>query len=79
VLPIDRAIAEAAKGLVAGRTKLSARDAIHYAVMQAHGIPRILSFDRGLRWIAGVTAFGCVTCLARPFLGVHPAPVVFLR
>jgi hypothetical protein len=54
VLPIDRSIVEAAKGIVVGRTKLSARDAIHYAVMQAHDITRILSFDSGFDGLPGV-------------------------
>jgi predicted nucleic acid-binding protein len=47
VLPIDRAIVERAKTIVVSRTKLSARDAIHYAIMQTHGIRQILSFDSG--------------------------------
>jgi predicted nucleic acid-binding protein len=47
VLPIDLAVAERAKGIVMTRAKLSARDAVHYAIMQAHGIRRILSFDSG--------------------------------
>jgi predicted nucleic acid-binding protein len=28
-------------------TSLSARDAVHVAVMQRHGIERIMTFDRG--------------------------------
>jgi predicted nucleic acid-binding protein len=54
VFAIDRTLVEAAKGIVVGRTKLSARDAIHYAVMQAHGIPRILSFDTGFDGLPGI-------------------------
>ena len=54
VFPIDRTIAEAAKGLVVGRTRLSARDAIHYAVMHVHGIGQILSFDAGFDGLPGI-------------------------
>jgi len=54
VLPIDRTIAEAAKKLVVGRPRLSARDAIHYAVMEVHGITQILSFDGGFDALPGI-------------------------
>jgi predicted nucleic acid-binding protein len=47
VLPIDRMDAEAAKDTLLGYTSLSARDAIHIAVMHRHGIERIMTFDRG--------------------------------
>ncbi len=39
--------------MLAYRT-LSARDAIHAAVMQQHGIARIMSFDAGFAVIPGV-------------------------
>jgi uncharacterized protein len=54
VLPIDRAIAERAKTIAVSRTKLSARDAIHYAIMQTHGIRQILSFDGGFDGLPGI-------------------------
>jgi predicted nucleic acid-binding protein len=54
VLPIDRAIAEAAKDIVLRYTTLSARDAIHAAAMAEHGIERILTFDRGFDAYPGV-------------------------
>lgn len=47
VLPIDLTAVERAKEIVLGYTGLSARDAIHLAVMEHHGIDRILSFDSG--------------------------------
>ncbi len=47
VLPMDRADAETAKDVVLRYTSLSARDAVHIAVMTRHGIDRIMSFDRG--------------------------------
>jgi uncharacterized protein len=47
VLQIDRVDAEAAKDILLGYATLSARDAIHLAVMRRHGIARIMTFDRG--------------------------------
>ena len=54
VFPVERATAERAKGIVLGRNGLSARDAIHLAVMQIHGVTRILSFDRGFDGFPGI-------------------------
>jgi predicted nucleic acid-binding protein len=54
VLPVDQAVVEDAKAVVLARQQLSARDALHVAVMQRHGIARILSFDAGFDGIAGV-------------------------
>lgn len=53
-LPIERADVESARDLLAGYPELSARDALHLAVMQRHGIRRILSFDRGFEDHPGV-------------------------
>jgi len=55
VLPIDRASAERAKDIVMGRRRLSARDALHIAIMEQHGIERILSFDSGFDGLPGIT------------------------
>jgi predicted nucleic acid-binding protein len=55
VLAIDQAAAERAKEIVLARRGLSARDALHAAVMQQHGIERILSFDSGFDALPGVT------------------------
>lgn len=38
---------EAAKQLLSGIGGLSARDAVHVAVMRRHGVQRIMSFDGG--------------------------------
>ena len=54
VFPIDRAAAERAKAIVLARRPLSARDAIHVAVMEQHGVMRILSFDAGFDGIPGI-------------------------
>lgn len=47
VLPIDLRDAESAKDILLRYGVLSARDAIHIAVMDRHGIERIMTFDRG--------------------------------
>ena len=53
VLQVTRAAAERAKEIVLGHTRLSARDALHLAVMEQHGIDRILSFDSGFDGFPG--------------------------
>jgi uncharacterized protein len=55
VLPVDRTVVERAKQIVLGYQRLSARDAIHLAVMEKHGIERILTFDSGFDGFPGVT------------------------
>jgi uncharacterized protein len=54
VLPFDRAAAERAKELVFGYVQLSSRDAVHVAIMQCHGIERILSYDAGFDGVPGI-------------------------
>ena len=54
VLPVDLDTAEAAKTLVLGHLSISARDAIHAAVMKRHGIETILSFDQDYDRIPGI-------------------------
>jgi uncharacterized protein len=55
IFAVDRAAAERAKEIVLGRPRLSARDALHLAIMEQHGIDRILSFDSGFDGYPGVT------------------------
>jgi len=55
VFSVDQAAAERAKQIVLGHKALSARDAVHLAIMQAHGVRRILSFDRGFNGFPGIT------------------------
>src|SRR5204862_2350897 len=45
VLAVDRSIAERAKQIVLGYRQLSARDAVHIAVMEHHEIEQIMTFD----------------------------------
>lgn len=47
VLAIESSDAMAARDIVLRYRSLSARDSIHLAVMERHGIDRIMSFDRG--------------------------------
>ena len=54
VLVVDRSIAERAKEIVLGYRQLSARDAVHLAVMEHHGIERILTFDSGFDGFPGI-------------------------
>jgi uncharacterized protein len=55
VLPVNQAAAVRAKEIVLGYRRLSARDAVHLAVMELHGIDRILTFDSGFDGFPGVT------------------------
>jgi predicted nucleic acid-binding protein len=55
VLSVDRVIVERAREIVFGHGRLSARDAVHVAVMEQHGIDRILTFDAGFDGFPGIT------------------------
>ena len=55
VLSVDRGAVERAKEIVLGHRHLSARHAVHLAVMEQHGIDRILTFDSGFDRFPGVT------------------------
>jgi len=54
VLDVTRTAAERAKEIVLGHRRLSARDALHLAIMEQHGINRILSFDSGFDGFPGI-------------------------
>lgn len=55
VLAVELADVERAKEIVLGNSRLSARDALHLAVMERHGVSRIMSFDSGFDGFPGVT------------------------
>ncbi|HEV2198138.1 MAG TPA: type II toxin-antitoxin system VapC family toxin [Candidatus Acidoferrum sp.] len=55
VFAIDRAAAERGKEIVLGHPRLSARDALHLAVMELQRVDRILSFDSGFDGYPGIT------------------------
>jgi predicted nucleic acid-binding protein len=55
VLAVDPSSAERAKQIVLGYRQLSARDALHIAVMEHHGIEPIMTFDSGFEGFPGIT------------------------
>jgi uncharacterized protein len=55
VFSIGRADVERARALVLGYAHLSARDALHAAVMEREQVKRILTFDTGFDQLPGVT------------------------
>ncbi|HEV2468231.1 MAG TPA: type II toxin-antitoxin system VapC family toxin [Candidatus Sulfotelmatobacter sp.] len=55
VLSIDHAILERAKRIIFGHVRISARDAIHVAVMEQYRIDRIFTFDSGFDGFPGIT------------------------
>ncbi len=54
VWPVGLAEVERAKTLLAGSRGLSARDAVHVAVMERHEVEMILSFDSGFDRMPGM-------------------------
>ena len=54
VHPIERADVARARRLLHSTSSMSARDAVHIAVMQGRDIGRILSFDAGFDGIPGI-------------------------
>lgn len=54
VLSYDVADVYAARGIVAGISGLSARDALHVAVMRRAGVSRIFSYDQGFDLCPGI-------------------------
>jgi predicted nucleic acid-binding protein len=58
VLPIERRDVERAHRILLDDQRVTARDAIHIAVMLRHDVEQILSFDRGLDGIPGIVRVG---------------------
>ncbi|MDQ3422561.1 MAG: type II toxin-antitoxin system VapC family toxin [Actinomycetota bacterium] len=58
VLPIDQIDVLAAKDILGSRSALSARDALHVAVMQRYEIRTVLSFDRDFDQVPGIDRLG---------------------
>jgi predicted nucleic acid-binding protein len=58
VYPIELADVERARRLLGTTGDLSARDALHIAVMQGRDVDRILSFDTGFDGIPGIRRLG---------------------
>jgi uncharacterized protein len=55
VLDVDADVVQRAKQIVLGYRQLSARDAVHLAVMERNGIRQILSFDSGFDVFPGIS------------------------
>jgi len=55
VFPITFADAERAKIILLGHRRLSARDALHAAVMERERVSRIMTFDSGFDALPGIT------------------------
>ena len=55
VFSIQSSTVERAKAIVLARRKLSARDALHVAVMEEQGVNEILTFDAGFDGYPGIT------------------------
>lgn len=56
--PVERGDVERAKDLLFGLGGLSARDAIHVAIMRRYDVERILSFDAGFDTVPWITRLG---------------------
>jgi predicted nucleic acid-binding protein len=54
VLPIELADVERGRTELLARSGLSARDAVHLAVMRRHGVTRVMSFDAGFDAVGGI-------------------------
>jgi predicted nucleic acid-binding protein len=58
VLAVELPDVQRAKEIVLGNRRLSARDALHAAVMERHHITQILTFDEGFDAIPGLARIG---------------------
>jgi uncharacterized protein len=61
IYAIEAADVDRAKTVLAGSRTLSARDALHVAIMERHGVDRILSFDTGFDSWPGIVRISAIT------------------
>ncbi len=54
VYPVDASDMQRAKTILHGLAPISARDAVHVAIMQRYGIETILSFDAGFDQVGSI-------------------------
>ncbi|RLE17642.1 MAG: VapC toxin family PIN domain ribonuclease [Acidobacteria bacterium] len=54
IIPVEFSDIERAKMIVLGHQRLSARDAVHLAVMERQGISDVATFDRGFDGYPGI-------------------------
>lgn len=55
ILPVDWEAVNRARELVTAHVNMSARDALHVAIMERRGVELIMSFDKGFDSVPGVT------------------------
>ena len=60
VFPVEQADAEDARDILMGTPRLSARDALHAAIMRRRGVSTIISFDAGFDGLPGISRIGSV-------------------
>lgn len=60
VYAIEASDVERAKTVLAGSRQLSARDALHIAIMERHGVELILSFDSGFDSRPGIMRLSAI-------------------
>lgn len=58
VFPVERNDVESAKTILLGAYGLSARDALHVAIMERYEIDRIMTFDRSFDGYPGIERLG---------------------
>lgn len=58
IFPVNARAVDRAKAIVLGSRQLSARDALHLAVMEHQGVNQIMSFDAGFDGFPGVNRLG---------------------
>jgi uncharacterized protein len=54
IFPVGLETVERAKALLLGHASISAREAVHLAAMEQHGVARILTFDAGFDGLQGI-------------------------
>jgi predicted nucleic acid-binding protein len=54
VFPVEHHDVLQAKDIAATHSGLSARDALHVAIMRRHGVAHVLTFDRGFDVVSGI-------------------------
>ena len=58
ILPVDAAAVNRARQIVLEYRRISARNAVHLAIMEQNDCTQILSFDTGFDSFAGITRLG---------------------
>jgi len=58
ILPVEEADVIRAKEMAYGPERLGARQCLHLAVMERHGITRVMSYDTTLERYSGITRLG---------------------